>query len=281
MDKDHKLRNTQKPAKTTRAALPLPRLLKPLRGVEQGAQAAIDWVLPPRCALCSSMIRGQAGLCTTCFQSMQFLADPLCDCCGRPTSVRETGPVCAPCLSVQPAYDWMRAAFAYDDASRALILALKYRDRLDVVPALSAWMAAIAANKIGREDIIMPVPLHWRRHLARRFNQSAALALALAKKVDARFAPDWVERTRNTPPMKAMSRKERAENVRGAFDISSARRRDLEGKNVVLVDDVFTSGATIEELSEELRACGVARIGVVVVARVVGHTHFSQEFELE
>ena len=142
-------------------------------------------------------------------------------------------------------------------------------------------MAAIAANKIGREDIIMPVPLHWRRHLARRFNQSAALALALAKKVDARFAPDWVERTRNTPPMKAMSRKERAENVRGAFDISSARRRDLEGKNVVLVDDVFTSGATIEELSEELRACGVARIGVVVVARVVGHTHFSQEFELE
>ena len=218
----------------------------------------MDWVLPPRCALCASMIRGQAGLCGPCFQSMQFLTDPLCDQCGRPTSVKENSPVCAPCLSAPPPYDWMRAAFAYDDASRSLILALKYRD-----------------------DIILPVPLHWRRYLARRFNQSAALAAALAGRVQATYAPDWVERTRNTPPMKAMTRKQRAENVRGAFEVNSARQSQLQGRNVVLVDDVYTSGATIEELSAELRACGVARIGVVVVARVVAHTHFRQEFELE
>ena len=281
MDKDRRLRNSQKPTKDTGAALPVRRLPMQLRGVGHGARAAMDWVLPPRCALCSSMIRGQAGLCVTCFQSMQFLADPLCDCCGRPTSVRETGPICAPCLTAPPAYDWMRAAFAYDDASRALILALKYRDRLDVVPALSTWMAGVAAEKIGPNDIIIPVPLHWRRYLARRFNQSAALALALAKKVEGRYAPDWIERVRNTPPMKAMNRKQRSDNVRGAFEVSPARRSVLAGQNVVLVDDVYTSGATIEELSAELRACGVARIGVVVVARVVGHTHFRQEFELE
>ena len=241
----------------------------------------MDWVLPLRCALCASMIRGQAGLCGPCFQSMQFLTDPLCDQCGRPTSVKENSPVCAPCLSAPPPYDWMRAAFAYDDASRSLILALKYRDRLDVVPALSAWMAGVAMPKMDRDDIILPVPLHWRRYLARRFNQSAALAAALAGRVQATYAPDWVERTRNTPPMKAMTRKQRAENVRGAFEVNSARQSQLQGRNVVLVDDVYTSGATIEELSAELRACGVARIGVVVVARVVEHTHFRQEFELE
>ena len=79
---------------------------------------------------------------------MQFLSDPLCDCCGRPTSVKETSPVCAPCLTYAPAYDWMRAAFAYDDASRSLILALKYKDRLDVVPALARWIAGVASAKI-------------------------------------------------------------------------------------------------------------------------------------
>ena len=281
MDKDRRFRNSQQRMQDASVARPPARLLVPLRRAQRGAQAAMDWVLPPRCALCSTMIHGQSGLCGGCFQSMQFLSDPFCDSCGRPTSVKETGPICAPCLTHPPAYDWMHAAFAYDDASRSLILALKYKDRLDVVPALARWIAGVASSKIEPGDVIMPVPLHWRRHLARRFNQSAALAMALAERTAGQYAPDWITRVRNTPPMKAMTRKQRAANVKGAFSVDGWNREKLQGKRVVLVDDVYTSGATIEELSAELRACGVARIGVVVVARVVGHTHFKQEFELE
>ena len=260
---------------------PRPFLRTALRQPLRGAQAAVDWVLPPRCALCATMIQASTGLCGSCFQSMQFLTDPLCQRCGRPTSVKEVSDVCAPCLTASPPYDWLRAAFAYDDASRALILALKYKDRLDVVPALATWMAGASRDYISSGDVIIPVPLHWRRYLARRFNQSAALATALAERTDGIYAPDWVARTRDTVPMKAMSRREREANVRGAFSVPAQHRKALEGKTVVLVDDVYTSGATIEALCTELRARGVAHIGVVVVARVVGHTHFQQEFELE
>ena len=281
MDKDGPFRNTLKPALLKGPPRPRRRVPPFLRSLITGVQATVDWALPPRCALCSDMIGGMAGLCGSCFATMQFLTDPLCEQCGRPTSVKETSSTCATCLTAPPRYDWLRAAFAYDDASRSLILALKYRDRLDVVPALAGWMAAAAMPKIEAGDIIMPVPLHWRRFLARRFNQSAALAMALAERSDGIYAPDWIERTRNTPPMKAMTRKQRAENVLGAFSIAPPRRDVLHGRGVVLVDDVFTSGATIEELSAELRVCGVSRIGVVVVARVVKHTHFQQEFELE
>lgn len=281
MDKESRFRNTQTSKMPTNERPPRRRLFPVLRGLGAGLQATVDWVLPPRCALCSRMIQGNAGLCSGCFSSMQFLSDPLCDRCGRPTSVKEASEICAPCLAAPPVYDWLRAAFAYDDASRSLILALKYRDRLDVVPALSGWMAAAIVSKIDTADVFIPVPLHWRRHLARRFNQSAALAAALARHTGGIYAPDWVERTRNTPPMKAMNRKQRTANVQGAFAIAEAHRHALQGKRVVLVDDVFTSGATIEALSAELRACGVSRIGVAVVARVVDRTHFLQEFELE
>ena len=132
---------------------------------------------------------------------------------------------------------------------------------------------------ITEQDLLMPVPLHWRRHLARRFNQSAALAQALARRTGATFAPDWVVRTRNTPPIKAMSQRERLQNVRDAFLVPERYRAGLEGRSVVIVDDVHTTGATIHALCDELRAHGVAHIGVVVVALVIGNHHLSRVSE--
>ena len=244
------------------------------------------------------MIAAEDGVCSACFPTLQFLTEPLCDCCGRPLSgavlsadataliagenvaaAAEVPPRCGACLSAPPPYDWMRASFAYNASSRALVLALKYRDRLDVVPSLTRWMALVSGGLITEQDLLMPVPLHWRRHLARRFNQSAALAHALARRTGATFAPDWVVRTRNTPPMKAMSQRERLQNVRDAFLVPERYRAGLEGRSVVIVDDVHTTGATIHALCDELRAHGVARIGVVVVARVIGNHHLSRVSE--
>ena len=243
------------------------------------------------------MIAAEDGVCSACFPTLQFLTEPLCDCCGRPLSgaalsaeatpliagenavSAEVPPRCGACLSAPPPYDWMRASFVYNASSRALVLALKYRDRLDVVPSLARWMALVSGGLISEQELLMPVPLHWRRHLARRFNQSAALAQALARRTGATFAPDWVVRTRNTPPMKAMSQRERLQNVRDAFLVPERYRAGLKGRSVVIVDDVHTTGATIQALCDELRAHGVARIGVVVVARVIGNHHLSRVSE--
>ena len=277
MDKDRQQINARQPARWQRARLRHPVV----KGLTRGAKAAVDWVLPPRCSLCSSIINAEDGVCASCFQDLHFLTDPLCLSCGQPHLPLEGGPVCAPCLAYPPAFDWMRAAFAYNSASRSLILALKYKDRLDVVPALGRWMGLASVGLIEAGDLIIPVPLHWRRYLARRYNQSAALAQALAARTGGQYVPDWLTRTRNTAPMKAMSQKERHANVRGAFEVVEHRKAALKGARVVLVDDVYTSGATIEALSDELRAQGVAHIGVVVVARVVRHTHLQPEFELE
>ena len=288
MDKDSHQINARRRALLRNVRRPHRPLV---RGLTRGAQAAVDWVLPPRCSLCSDMINAEDGVCPSCFQDLFFLTDPLCLGCGQPHQALEGQTLagqtpegtdlCGPCLAYPPAFDWMRAAFAYNHASRALILALKYRDRLDVVPALGRWMALVAGEQIRPGDLILPVPLHWRRYLARRFNQSAALAQALAERTGGVYAPDWLRRNRNTAPMKAMSRKQRHANVQGAFDVVEPRRAALQGQPVVLVDDVYTSGATIEALSDVLRAQGVAHIGVVVVARVVRHTHLQVEYELE
>ena len=248
------------------------------------------------------MIAAEDGVCSACFPTLQFLTEPLCDCCGRSLSgavlsgmvhavdvaaviagqsagSAEVPPRCGACLSAPPPYDWLRASFAYNASSRALVLALKYRDRLDVVPSLARWMALVSGELITEQELLMPVPLHWRRHLARRFNQSAALAQALARRTGATFAPDWVVRTRNTPPMKAMSQRERLQNVRDAFLFPERYRARMRGRSVVIVDDVHTTGATIQALCAELRAHGVARIGVVVVARVIGNHHLSRVSE--
>ena len=303
MDTDHRFRNSlgrltdgrSRRAGQNRVA-PLP-----LRQVLRGMQAAVDWVLPPRCCLCSTIIEAEDGVSSGCFQTLHFLTEPLCGCCGRPMSgallsvdalsvmpvegqaagtARPQADVdphrCGACLASPPTYDWMRASFAYNASSRALVLALKYRDRLDVVPSLTRWMALSSAGLIGPGDLVMPVPLHWRRHLARRFNQSAALAQGLAQRTGATFAPDWVVRTRNTAPMKAMSQRERLTNVRDAFRVVERHGSILEGSTVVRVDDVHTSGATINALRIELRNQGVARIGVTVVARVLDVHHLSK-----
>lgn len=277
MDKDSHQINVGRNRLARRPGLRHPMV----KGLTRSAQAAVDWVLPPRCSLCSAMIGAEDGVCSRCFEDLHFLTDPLCLSCGQPHLALEGEALCGPCLAFPPAYDWLRAAFAYNQASRALILALKYRDRLDVVPALGRWMTLVAGDRIGSGDLIMPVPLHWRRYLARRYNQSAVLAQALAERTGGLYAPDWLIRNRNTAPMKAMSQKQRQANVRGAFEVVEHRKTAVQGRRVVLIDDVYTSGATIAALCDELRAEGVAHIGVVVVARVVRHTHLQPEFDNE
>jgi ComF family protein len=170
-----------------------------------------------------------------------------------------------------PAYDRARAAARYSDVVLDLVHLLKYDDRLDVAPSLGRWMARAGDELLSDTDGLVPVPLHWSRLWQRRFNQSAALARAVAAVHPVPVLDHILARTRATPPQVGLARSERARNVQGAFEAVKAARIDAKGKKLIIVDDVLTSGATVDACARALRRAGAARVDVLVLARVVGY----------
>jgi ComF family protein len=158
----------------------------------------------------------------------------------------------------------------YDEASKGPIIALKRADRLDLVPAFGRWLERSGRTLLGEADLIVPVPLHRFRLWHRRFNQAALLGATLSRMSGVPFDALVLGRTRPTASQGAMpSAKARRRNVRGAFKVAPERRGDLSGKTVLLVDDVFTTGATIDACARALKRGGAARVLVLTLARVV------------
>ena len=168
-----------------------------------------------------------------------------------------------------PAYDRARAAVRYDDVARTLVHALKYQDRTDLAPAMGRWMARAGAELLADADMLIPVPLHWRRGFGRRYNQSALLARAIARQSGVALKGELLCRVRATEQQVGLSRTQRASNVQGAFQVSVDRRGDVAGRRVVLVDDVLTSGATVDACARALLRAKAAHVDVLVFARVV------------
>ena len=238
----------------------------------------IDLVLPPRCPSCGADVE-QAGLiCSSCWAELRILAPPWCDCCGRVFASLEAGngTICGECLQEPPIYDHARAAFAYSGAARKLVLSLKHGDRLHVAPQLSDWLYRALQGLPPLEDdtqprLVVPVPLHWRRLLTRKYNQAAELARALVKahgdQAGLVYAPHLVKRKRATPPQGSKQAPSRHLNVRAAFELVNPKA--VQGANIVLIDDVITTGATVNELAKVLKRAGAARVDVVAVTRVL------------
>lgn len=157
----------------------------------------------------------------------------------------------------------------YDDAAGALVHALKYGDRLDLAPVLGRWMAIAGRDILTGADALVPVPLHPRRLWARRFNQSAALAKEIARAVSAPVMQDALRRVKHTPQQVGLSRAERARNVEAAFRVPDQAKGEIKGLRLVLVDDVLTSGATVQACTRSLLRAGAASVDVLVLARVV------------
>lgn len=172
---------------------------------------------------------------------------------------------CDGCLHFPPAWDFGRALFLYEGTGRKLILSLKHADRTDLAHPLADWLARIAPDFLDKADIVAPVPLHWKRLFKRRYNQSAEISRHLARHADLASVPDLLLRTRKTIPQEGMTRDERFENQSGAFAMGA---HDVRGKNILLIDDVMTSGATLSGCAETLRAAGADQINVLVLARV-------------
>ncbi|HLN23270.1 MAG TPA: ComF family protein [Patescibacteria group bacterium] len=235
------------------------------------AWRVVDILLPPRCLRCGGLTDSTGALCPACWKQMRFLAPPLCECCGRPFDI-DPGPgaICGACMLKRPPFDRARAVFCYDDASKALVLRFKHADRVGAAVPYARWMARAGAELLTEADVIVPVPLHRWRLLQRRYNQAALLANALGRLSGVPAVPDALLRVRHTTSQGHLGRKERRRNVRGAFQM--ARLGSVAGRRVLLIDDVLTSGATIEECVRVLRADGAAAVDVLTLACVVlGH----------
>lgn len=200
----------------------------------------------------------------------RYLGPPWCDVCGLPFEVPEPeGTICGGCARSMPAYDRARAALAYDDGSRDMVLGFKHADRLNAAPVFARWMAAAADDLLDTADILVPVPLHRWRLAGRRYNQAALLAQRLARSAGGDLAVDALIRRRATPSQGHLAPKDRARNVRGAFVVPPARRHRVAGRRVLLIDDVMTTGATVAACTAALQAGGAAAVNVLTLARVV------------
>jgi ComF family protein len=256
------------------AFAPLRQLIS--RTLRRGALGALGAVLPARCLGCGKVVESAGALCGTCWGGIDFLAPPHCACCGLPFEV-DPGEelLCGVCLKRRPAFAHARAVFRYDERSRHLILGFKHGDRLHGAPAFGQWMARAGAPLLSAADIVAPVPLHWTRLFRRRYNQAALLAHAVGRASGVEVIPDLLLRRRRTPSQGQLNATERHRNMRGAFALKPAYAGSIEGRRVVLIDDVLTTGATAGACAEALVEAGAAAVDVLTLARVARPQFFA------
>ena len=236
------------------------------------AGRAIDIVLPPRCLISGEPVEAPGLLAPEFWSKLNFIEAPYCNRCGMPFAFSPTGGnitfLCGACLDHPPAFDMARQALVYDDTSRDMILKFKYADKLHFSKTFALWLKRAAADLLPTTDIIAPVPLHRFKLWRRRYNQASLLATALARQTHILCLPDLLERNRATKPHRGMTIKDRKNNVRDAFAVRERHAASLKGKNVLIVDDVHTTGATLNECARALFHGGANKIYALSLARV-------------
>ncbi len=229
----------------------------------------IDLVYPPRCPLCGAGLAAQSGLCGTCWGELAIPGEPCCATCQRPFGDGiADGAICAPCLADPPRHDGIAAATLYTEPSRKLVLAFKHGRRIALAGLLARQIAARLPDLEG-EWLAVPVPLHSRRLWQRGFNQSALLAGELCKLTAARLVVDGLVRRKPTPALGGLGRKARSRALAGAIASNPKRAGSLRGAQVLLVDDVMTSGATSAACVSALRKAGARKVVIACFARVL------------
>jgi len=230
---------------------------------------SVNLVLPPQCVSCRTRL-ADLGFCASCWCELGFIEAPLCDRLGIPFDYNPgDGIVSAAALAYPPAYARARAVVRYDDVARALVHRFKYKDALDAAPLLGAMMKRSGRHLFADSDIVIPVPLYRSRLWWRRYNQAAILANEIAAQTGLGYEPQLLERTRKTKSQVGLSARQRRRNVSGAFAINESAFERISGKRVLLIDDVITTGATIESCSKALLNGGAEVVNVLAFARVV------------
>ncbi len=228
----------------------------------------LDFILPPLCPICKTKVLSHHGLCSDCFSKIHFISRPYCEICGKPFEFDiPEDHLCGSCCKKIPLFTKARSAFLYDSFSAKLILPFKHSDHLELTPLLIKFLYRAGLDLFDETDLIIGVPLHRFRYMKRKYNQADVLAKSLAEKVRKPYYSGILIRTRSTASQGHMKSDERKRNVAGAFGIKNAHL--IKGKNVLIIDDVFTTGATLNECTKVLKKNGAKNVFVLTLARVV------------
>lgn len=233
----------------------------------------LDFVLPPRCAACGTIVADLHSFCTDCWSRIEFLGNSGCQTCGRALEATDAEQ-CGVCIAAPPVIARTRAAVAYDDLSRGIAIRLKYGRKVALARTMARFMAPLAGNDDAAEALLVPVPLHRWRLWGRGFNQSALVAAALSRRLGIADDNLVLERVKRTPPLKGMGERERRRTVAGAFRVTDRAR--VRGKRVILIDDVLTTGSTAEACARALQRAGAARVELLCWARVMRPAQLSR-----
>lgn len=238
------------------------------RGLSAAAGAALDFALPPQCLACSKPVAEDGGLCVGCWSRLRPIERPFCERTGVPFPA-DFGPglLSPAAIASPPAYDRARAVARFDGVARDLVHRLKYADGVHLARPLGRMMARAGHELLGPGVLVAPVPLHRGRLWRRRFNQAALLAREAARISGSTLAADALVRIKPTLPQVGLSAAQRAQNLSGAFRVGDPAA--LKGRRVVILDDVLTTGATVDRLSRLARRAGAASVDVLVFALVV------------
>lgn len=234
--------------------------------------ALADLIYPPACSGCGVSVGAHRGLCPSCWSRIRFIERPYCEVLGSPFSHDlGAGILSAEAIADPPVFDRLRSAAVHDGIVRDLVLSLKYRDRTDLAPMMASWMLRASDGTVAACDGIIPVPLHRTRLFSRKYNQAAELARHLSRLSGKPLLATTLLRVKRTTQQVGLGAKARQDNVRGAFVLSEHRAADVFGRRIVLVDDVYTTGATVAAATRALKKAGAADVTVLTFARVVGH----------
>ncbi len=228
-----------------------------------------DVILPSQCLGCAIVVESPDTLCPDCWAKLVMISPAACQCCGLPFSFEQDAPLCGECIRLTPPFTRARAAVIYNDGSRHLIMAFKHGDRPEAARLFARWMVASSPELIADADVLVPVPLDTKRLFKRRFNQAALIAKHIGRDYDIPVLFDTVERIRATPSQGHLSPSQRRRNVAGAFAVPKSRKAQVQGKRVLLIDDVYTTGATAWAVTRQLNKAGARAVDVLTTARVV------------
>ena len=228
-----------------------------------------DIIIPPTCLACHAPLGEHDTVCAACWADISFIRAPLCDRLGLPMPFDTGGTmISAAAAANPPLYDRARAVAHYSGVMRDMILAFKYGDTHHARKLFGRWLTSSGAELVENSDLIVPVPMHRRRLLARRFNQAAILARELARTSGRSYRPQLLRRTRPTPAQVGLSRDQRRRNLAGAFTIPVQQRRHIAGRRILLVDDDITTGSTLNACARALRRAGAAHVDALALAIV-------------
>lgn len=241
----------------------------PRHNILRLAHTVADWIIPPTCLGCATAV-GQAGaLCGTCWSRAQFVEEPRCPVLGTPFAYDSgLGTMSLQALADPPPFDRARAAVLYDDVARKIVRTFKFGDSPELAPWMANWMTRAGRELMQPEAVIVPVPLHRNRTIQRRYNQSAELARHVSRRSSIRYRPELLQRVRPTRQQVGLGAKERSRNVQGAFRVPRRFELEVKGSHIILIDDVYTTGATLRACARALRRKGAAKIDCLTFARV-------------